>query len=63
MGVGEAAYEEYLKKASNLHPIGRVGSVDDTSRAIAFLASNEHAAFITGTLLAVDGGRVSMSPQ
>lgn len=63
MGMEESAYQDYLKKASSLHALGRVGTVDDTARAIAFLASNELSAFVTGTLLAVDGGRASMCPQ
>ncbi len=36
-------------------PVGRIGEPDELAAAIAFLAS-EHAAYITGTVLAVDGG-------
>ncbi|XP_037501002.1 uncharacterized oxidoreductase TM_0325-like [Rhipicephalus sanguineus] len=36
-------------------PLGRIGTVDDVARAIAFLASDD-ASFITGHLLTVDGG-------
>jgi NAD(P)-dependent dehydrogenase (short-subunit alcohol dehydrogenase family) len=36
-----------------IHPLGRVGEVDDTSDAALFLA---RAAFVTGTTLYVDGG-------
>jgi 3-oxoacyl-[acyl-carrier protein] reductase len=35
--------------------LGRFGSVDDVASAVAFLASDE-AAYITGQVLAVDGG-------
>jgi NAD(P)-dependent dehydrogenase (short-subunit alcohol dehydrogenase family) len=35
------------------HPLGRIGEVTDTSDAIAYLAS---ASFVSGTVLAVDGG-------
>ena len=37
------------------HPVGRVGRVDEVASAICYLASDE-ASFITGTVLAVDGG-------
>ena len=35
--------------------MGRLGAAEDVARAIAFLASDE-AAYITGQVLAVDGG-------
>ena len=37
------------------HPLGRIASADEIARSILFLASDE-AAFITGTVLMVDGG-------
>jgi 3-oxoacyl-[acyl-carrier protein] reductase len=36
-------------------PIGRLGTVDDVAAAACFLASDE-AAYITGHVLAVNGG-------
>jgi 3-oxoacyl-[acyl-carrier protein] reductase len=36
-------------------PVGRIGEPDELAAAIAFLAS-ERASYITGTVLAVDGG-------
>jgi NAD(P)-dependent dehydrogenase (short-subunit alcohol dehydrogenase family) len=38
-----------------LHPIGRLGNVDEIAHAAAFLLS-EGASFITGSALVVDGG-------
>jgi 3-oxoacyl-[acyl-carrier protein] reductase len=40
-------------------PIGRMGKPEEISAAVAFLASEE-AAYITGHVLAVDGGMVMM---
>ena len=36
-------------------PMGRLGAAEDVARAVAFLAGDE-AAYITGQVLAVDGG-------
>jgi 3-oxoacyl-[acyl-carrier protein] reductase len=40
-------------------PLGRFGTTEEIANAVAFLASDE-AAFITGQVLAVDGGLVMM---
>lgn len=63
LGMDEATYQQYLVKAKDAHPLGRVGTVDETAHAIAFLACNDTASFITGTNLAVDGGRVVSCPR
>jgi NAD(P)-dependent dehydrogenase (short-subunit alcohol dehydrogenase family) len=40
-----------------MHPIGRIGMPDEVAPAVVYLASDE-SAFVTGTLLRVDGGMV-----
>lgn len=47
-------WTEYLAKASN-RPLGRIGRPEEIARAALFLAS-EDASFVTGAVLAVDGG-------
>ena len=51
--------EDLLEEARQRTPLGRFTSLEDVSAAVAFLASDE-AAFITGQVLAVDGGLVMM---
>ncbi len=53
-GQSEAAL---LAAMAANHPIGRLGQPLDVAEAIAFLCSPA-AAFITGAMLAVDGGRM-----
>ena len=47
--------EEVRKGAQAQIPLSRFGAVDDISSTVAFLASSE-AGYITGQVLAVDGG-------
>ena len=42
-------------------PIGRIGEADEAAEAALFLAS-DHASFITGQILSVDGGRSLLDP-
>lgn len=46
---------EALNYMSNLHPVGRVGRVDEVAAAVLFLLSNA-SSFITGLDFRVDGG-------
>jgi 3-oxoacyl-[acyl-carrier protein] reductase len=49
--------QDILDTLVNSIPLGRWGTVDDVSYAVAFLAS-EQAGYITGHVLSVDGGLV-----
>lgn len=49
--LGDQAKDEFLKQVL----IGRTGSADDVASAVMFLASDA-ASYITGQVLAVDGG-------
>lgn len=40
-------------------PLGRVGAPRDIGEAVAFLADNDRAAFVTGQQLVVDGGALA----
>src|SRR5262249_7071041 len=47
--------DDFKQNATQQIPLGRVGTVDDISGAVAFLASDD-AAYITGHVLNVNGG-------
>jgi len=51
--------EDLQRQLTERTPLGRFGTVEEIASAVAFLASDE-AAFITGQVLAVDGGLVMM---
>ena len=46
-------------RTERLHPVGRLGSVEEIGALCVFLAS-PHAGFISGTTLCVDGGRSAL---
>ncbi|MFI5254328.1 MAG: 3-oxoacyl-[acyl-carrier-protein] reductase [Candidatus Limnocylindrales bacterium] len=51
--------DELKQRIVDATPLGRFGTAEEIAAAVAFLASDE-AAFITGQVLAVDGGLVMM---
>lgn len=57
--IGSMADPEAFRNAlGSIHPSGRTGTPDDVAALIAFLASDD-AAFITGQIYTVDGGRMA----
>jgi NAD(P)-dependent dehydrogenase (short-subunit alcohol dehydrogenase family) len=50
------------KMAAAAVPLGRVGTVQDVAAAAVWLCS-EQSSFVTGTVLAVDGGRLAGTPS
>lgn len=48
------AVQALREKCKVSHPIGWIGEPEEVAVAIAFLANNNDAAFITGSLLPVD---------
>jgi len=48
-------YKTYLQSIVDKNPLGRTGQVEDISKAVAFLASDQ-ASYITGEAMNVSGG-------
>jgi len=65
--IRSAATEGFFKGAkaeeqlAAQYPLGRYGQVDDAAKAICWLLANE-AEWVTGQVLAVDGGFSSIRP-
>jgi NAD(P)-dependent dehydrogenase (short-subunit alcohol dehydrogenase family) len=51
----EEAKTQFAAMVKTVYPLGRIGEPDDVAGAAVFLASDQ-ARWITGTILAVDGG-------
>lgn len=58
----EDVKERYDYWGRRLHMLGRLGRMEEVTNAVLFLCS-EHAGFITGSCLRVDGGHSQMGPQ
>ncbi|WBW70786.1 3-oxoacyl-[acyl-carrier-protein]reductase [Schizosaccharomyces osmophilus] len=66
--VWSPAWDERVKKHPDInermkrwYPVGRLGTPEDVSRAVIFLADSKNS-FITGTTLYVDGGLLAGNP-
>lgn len=53
--------EDMFEKLSKTQPIGRMGTPEEVARLALYLASDE-SSFITGTLLPIDGGMLTLRP-
>ncbi len=56
----EDCWDDYLREIASLTPLGRLGKPEDVARAALYLASDD-SAYVTGTTLVVDGGRMAVA--
>lgn len=56
-GERKFATEEEIQATAKLQPLGRLGTVEDVAKGVAYLASDD-AAYVTGSILRIDGGYV-----
>ncbi|XP_054154798.1 uncharacterized oxidoreductase MexAM1_META1p0182-like [Oppia nitens] len=59
MDTTRAEADKIIEKICEKYPVGRPGQPEDIANSVAYLASNDTAGFITGTLLVVDGGHIA----
>jgi len=55
-GMDQEAYNLFLERSKQTHPLGRVGQPEEIAALVLFLAS-EQASWITGATYSIDGGR------
>ncbi|CEK11510.1 SDR family NAD(P)-dependent oxidoreductase [Legionella hackeliae] len=54
--------EAFYNASKAMHPLGRIGSVNDIARAVLFFLNPENS-WITGQVLCVDGGLSQIRPK
>lgn len=59
-GLDDQKYAAFLERSRQTHPLGRPGTADEVASLAVFLISDE-AAWITGGLHSIDGGRALTS--
>ncbi|XP_042893932.1 uncharacterized oxidoreductase TM_0325-like [Penaeus japonicus] len=61
-GISEENYQKMLDYTKKMYPLGRVGEVEDLTKAVIYLAS-EDSSFVTGVTLPIDGGMILQCPR
>jgi NAD(P)-dependent dehydrogenase (short-subunit alcohol dehydrogenase family) len=57
-----ADYPGFLERSKTTHPLGRVGRPEEIASLVLYLLSDE-ASWMTGSTIAIDGGRALMSAR
>ena len=57
-GMDPKQKEDILKDGTERYPLKRVGKPSDVASLALFLADNEAASWLTGQLIALDGGKL-----
>jgi NAD(P)-dependent dehydrogenase (short-subunit alcohol dehydrogenase family) len=56
--MAHRGFDHMWERLAGMHPIGRIGKAGEVADAVVWLCS-DHASFVTGHALPVDGGRVA----
>jgi NAD(P)-dependent dehydrogenase (short-subunit alcohol dehydrogenase family) len=56
--MAHRGFDQMWERLAGMHPIGRIGKAGEVADAVVWLCS-DHASFVTGHALPVDGGRVA----
>ena len=56
--MAHRGFDQMWGNLAGMHPIGRIGKASEVADAVVWLCS-DHASFVTGHALPVDGGRVA----